>query len=348
MNEKVYSGDFLKDVFFSINREDMLCEVIRCFSEKGISVICMKGSVFRDCWPVPELRTMGDIDLIIREEDRLLTDKIMMDDLGCKKMVDNHAVWTYGYGPLEFEIHDHMFYEYLANRFDYRKYFDEVWNHRKQGTVFGITDDNLYVPEPEFHLLYLMAHTAKHIINNGAGFRAFLDMVFFTRKYCGVLNWDRLEAELEHLQLLNFTKTCFRLCERWFGVDMPLKSVEIDGAFFLSVTTKVFSDGVFGLHNTQNEAAHTAKEIKRSKYPYAIASVLLTLRIIFPTYSNMQLIKRYAWVDRRPWLMPAAWVYRWIYCWINKKDRSLKLLFEPFNKKKLVDKRQNYNHYWGL
>lgn len=348
MKRGEYADEFTKDIFFSINRADMLSEMVRCFHDAGIPVICMKGGVFRDCWPVPEIRTMGDIDLVIREEDRVPSDKIMMENLSCKKSVDNHAVWTYTYGPLEFEVHDHMFYEYLVNRLDYREYFDKVWEHKEHGTVFGVADDSLYVPEPEFHFLYLMAHTARHIINNGSGFRAFLDMVFFTRKYSDKLDWCRLEAELDRIQLLRFTKTCFRLCERWFEVEMPLKSEEIEEDFFQSVTQKICSDGVFGRGNPQNEAAGTAKELERSKYPYAIASAMMTAGMLFPTYSNMLLNKRYSWVDGKPWLLPVAWVYRWIYCLVNKKDVSIKRLSEPFIKKELVDKRQQYNRNWGL
>ena len=37
----------------------------------------MKGYYLRECYPVPELRTFGDIDVLIHPEDRARTDDLM-------------------------------------------------------------------------------------------------------------------------------------------------------------------------------------------------------------------------------------------------------------------------------
>ena len=204
-----FHSAFLSDVFLSVNRKHLLEEILSHFSEAGIAVIAMKGSVFRDYYPVPALRSMGDIDLIIHPEDRKKSDEIMTNVLGYHRMVDNHAVWTYWTGYIMFEIHDHMFYESLTSRFDYRGYFDHVWDHVKPGTVFGLRYDNLLVPEDSFHFLYLMAHSAKHIINKGSGFRAFLDMALMAHNDQASLNWSWICWNSQKLVLL-FVNDGFR------------------------------------------------------------------------------------------------------------------------------------------
>ena len=337
---------FLDSIFLSVNRADILKEIVTRFKEENIDIICMKGTIFRDCYPVPELRSMGDIDFIIHTRDREKADHILRSDMGFSRFIDNQAVWTYCLGYFMIEVHDHMFYEYLANAIDYRGYFDHVWEHCHSGVVFGIKADNLYVPDESFHFLYLMVHTAKHIINNGAGFRAFLDMVFVLKKQN--LNMEWIKQELKTLQLYDFTRTCFALCERWFGVCMPFGEKYLDEQFFEEITEKTFADGIFGLDNLQNEGAHSAKEIKRDDRGYLQGALLLTLHKVFPAYDDMQLIPWYSWVDGRPWLLPAAWVYRWFYCLRKKAGHSINLLLEPFARRDIVEKRKELIKSWGL
>ena len=327
------------------NRRDMLREIAGRFGDAGIPFICMKGSVFRDSWPVGALRSMGDIDLIIKPGDRAKSDGIMLS-LGYRKLVNHQDVWTYWIEPFMFEIHDHMFYETLTKRFDYRNYFDTVWDSCHKGAVFGLTAENMYVPDDDLHFLYLMAHTAKHIINSGSGFRAYLDMVFYSRNKD--LDWVFLEGELTKMGLIEFTRTCFALCEEWFAVEMPLAHRGLEEGFLETVTRKTFHDGVFGLMNVENKVAKSAKEVRRASGRYWMAALALTIRKLFPSYSSMQLVPWYSWIDRRPWLLPAAWVYRWYYCILHKFNKGTGLLLEPFIKREKVERRETLISDWGL
>ena len=62
----------------------------------------------------------------------------------------------------------------------------------------------------------------------------------------------------------------------------------------------------------------------------------------------MQLIPWYAFVDGRPWLLPAAWVYRWGYCLAHKRKHGTALLAEPFTKRETVERRERLIRDWGL
>lgn len=338
----------LAAVFFSVNRADIMREITKRFESEGIPFIFMKGAVIRNCYPIPELRSMGDVDIVIRTEDREKTNRILMEDMGFQRMIDNHAVWTYWLDQFIFEVHDHMFYEELTGEFDYRAYFDRIWEHKKPGKVFGIESPVLFIPDENFHLLFLLTHTAKHLINNGMGFRAFLDMVFAARKWEDELDWKWIEEELTKMDLIQFARTCFSFCERWFDVKMPLEPGKIDEGFFIEVTEKMFADGVFGLDNKDNEGAASAKEIIRSQNSYWISAIALTGKKLFPPYEDMQLIPWYSFIDGRPWLLPAAWVYRWGYCLVKKRKAGTKKLTEPFMKKDLIEKREELINKWGL
>lgn len=336
----------LQEGYYAENRKCVFRELVKHMEERKIPFICMKGSVFRDYYDIPEIRSMGDIDIIVRQEDKEKADDVFVNEMKFTKFVDNHSVWTYYLSSIEFEVHNHMFYEDLISDFNYIEYYDHIFEHIKHAKVFDTESEYLYVPDENIHFLYLMAHTAKHIINNGAGFRAYLDMVMISRK-CR-LDWDWIQNELEKMKLLQFTQTCFALCEKWFGVTMPLSHPELDESFFNEITEKTFHDGVFGLENEENEGAHSAKEITRDRKGYWFTAIKLILKILFPPYRDMILAPWYGWLKGKPWLLPLGWVYKWFYCATHKFGYSLKRLAEPFRIRKKIEKRETYIKDWGL
>lgn len=332
-------GGFFSDVFHFVCRNRDFQEVSAAFAEAGIPFLPMKGTLLCRYHPVPQLRSMGDIDLVIRPQDRRRAHEIMTG-LGFSCIVDNHAVWTYKRDVITYEVHDHMMYEHLANEMDYRGYFDHVWDYAVplEGTCYGL--------DPSFHFLYLMAHTAKHMVNKGSGFRPFVDMVLMTRREA--LDWPWITAQLKRLRLLDFTRICFALCRVWFQVDMPLPAAKLDGAFYEQATRKAFLDGIFGLDNRENQTGASAKAIKRSCLPYWLTALCVTMKKLFPPYRDMQLIPWYSFVDGRPWLLPGAWLYRFYYCARYKKRHGKSLLEEPFIHRREIEARERFMRQWGL
>ena len=332
---------FYGTVYGAVNDSAALAQASEALEAAGVAYLPFKGEVLRRYWPEPRLRSMGDRDLLVHPEDAGAADRVLQG-LGYEKFVDNHAVWTYTKGSTRLEVHNVLFYEHLSNQVDYTGYFSHIWE-----TAAPLNRRGAFLPEPNRHFLYLMCHTAKHIVNKGMGFRAFLDMVFMAQRE-PALDWAWLTEELERLELLEFTRVCFGLCQRWFDVTMPLPAAALEDGFFESATDKVFRDGTFGLHNRQNEAASSAKEIKRSDAPYWRTALGLAWRNLFPPYRDMQLIPWYRFVDGRPWLMPAAWVYRWFYTAFHKFGQSKARLTEPFVKRDVIEKRKKLMDDWGL
>lgn len=336
--QKLYQG-FCSDVFYAVNRRSDFKEISQAFSNAGIAFVPMKGEWLAQFYSASELRSMGDIDLVIHTEDRAATNAIM-EEFGFQRKIDNHAVWTYSRDVVVYEIHDHMMYDTLANDFDYRGYFDHVWDYvePEKGSGFRI--------RPEFHFLYHMTHTAKHIINLGSGIRPFLDMTLWVCKQ--KLDWDWIIEELRHLQLLDFTRVCFALCEKWFQVEMPFRSENLSEKFVQEVSEKMFLDGLWGFDNPENVIGASTRALKRSQSPYWLTSLDILRRKLFPSYREIQLIPWYSFVDGRPWLLPVAWIYRCFYCIKNKAEHSKRLLTEPYIKKQEIGRRSAFLKEWGL
>ena len=332
--EKFHHG-FFHDAYVAANQQAFGEEVEELFRASEIPYHTFKGWTVKESWPVPMLRTMGDVDILIHTTDRRQSDSIMKQ-LRYKRHIDNHAVWTYYKKDIIIEIHDHMFYEHLMNDVDYRGYFDHAWENLDSEHKEG------------FHFLYLVAHLAKHTINNGIGFRAFLDLVFTYQNNSVQMDWNWIREELAKIKLLHFTEICLTFCNKWFGLESPIPIGIIDNEFFLFATDKIFRDGVFGLENEQNTASDSAKEITYYKGPYWSSAIKLTLHRLFPPYKDMQLVSWYSFVDGRPWLLPVAWAYRWGYILIHKKKYGEERILEPIRKKEIIEDRQRLMREWGL
>ena len=52
-------------------------KVIKAFEQEDIDHIFLKGYEIKHCYPVTELRSMSDVDILIRKEDREKSDKIL-------------------------------------------------------------------------------------------------------------------------------------------------------------------------------------------------------------------------------------------------------------------------------
>ena len=345
---KTYLKPYLGNAVISIKRSEIMKELSRHLEKEQIPAVWFKGAVLRNYYPVPQLRSMGDIDCVIRPADKNRVDEILRSRMNFQRFIDNHAVWTYWKDNIYLEVHNQMFYENLASKIDYISYFDNVWSNASRGTVFDVESPLTFVPDENFHFLYLMTHHAKHVINNGIGFRAYLDMVLMTQRCGDKLNWEFIESELDKLGLLTFTKICFSCCERWFSVKMPLGQENFDEDLFSEITEKTFRDGTFGLDNTDNQRALIAKDILYSSDPYLLAAVKRGFRRLFPPYKELQLIPWYSFIDGRPWLLPAAWIYRFGYVISRKIGEGKDYLLDPFVKKKEVLERQELIRKWGL
>lgn len=341
--EDVHQG-FLNDVCRSVYYETDLSEVDRILTRAQIPYTVMKGIALYHCYPKPRLRTMSDIDIIIRPEDRKRSDEAMRA-AGYHVTVPTLSEYVYERDIVEYEFHDTMMPEPLTNDIDYHSYFAQVWNHV---TAPASAASTYHPMEESFHFLYLFVHIAKHVLDAGMGFRSYMDLPIYARAAGERIDWDWIRQELDRLELLRFAGICETFCERWFGLGFPIDSVEIDEEFYEYTTHKIMGEGIYGYEDEENTTGYSAKTVRRSNKPYWYTSIGIICRKVFPNYDNMRLIKWYSFVDGKPWLLPVAWVYRWGYVLRNKRKTGKSVLTETISKRKIIEKRQKYYEKWGL
>ena len=278
-------------------RGEMMKELIGKLERAGIPHILMKGYVIRDYYPVPELRTFGDIDFVIPAEHRQRCHEMMLAD-GFQLETDWEPVFSYSRGTEFYEIHTDIMEVDVSEKADYRSYFRNMWQHAQpaEGCSYRFT--------PEYHFLYLLTHIAKHIHGAGAGARMYLDIAVFLQHFEGKLDWNYLRQELEALQLFRFCSVVLTAVERWFSIKAPIRFDPVEQDVMDRFQTFTMEAGVFG-HFNRELGVNALKNAEQVQQP---SRLTVLRRMVFP--SAKQIDKRYTYLQKHPWLLPAAWVHR--------------------------------------
>ena len=184
---------------------DLLSET---FTQKGYDIMFLKGSKIREYYPSPDMRTMTDIDLLVRAEDREPV-RELMQSLGYEvDLLDDGQVDAFKKLPVLYvEVH----YDFSAENHIYHELFTIDWNNL-------VETDRPHIYEMTFEDLYFfnVGHYAKNMHNRGMGIRAILD--------CFVL-WNAATDEqkkiilekFENTELREFHNNLLKIMNIWFN-----------------------------------------------------------------------------------------------------------------------------------
>ena len=291
----VLNRQLRQTIFLHNQRYSAFEELSKVLSENGIDHLPVKGWYLRHLYEVPELRTFGDIDVLIQPEDRQKVHALMVS-MGFSVQTDWEPTYTYRRGAEFYELHTNLMDASLDGRSDLPAYFADAWDHAQ------VVSGRCFAPETEFHFLYTLCHLAKHLYAGGAGLRMYLDAALFLQKQGRELDPGVIRREMAALKLPEFLDTVLTCCESWFGVTAPWDFSRSEAADELLTYTldadlfgKLRDNSVVQMRNRRETAASGGK-------------VSAVKRILFPPYEA--LVKRYTYIEGKKWLIPAALLHR--------------------------------------
>ena len=299
---------FFDYVYIYECQKNALDEVEDILSSSQVRYILFKGAVLRNLYPVPESRAMGDIDLLIDRENR---DKVkaLLTNAGfdCTGQID--PVYNYRKGNVLLEVHTHIISEFG----------DSAFNDAFENAVFDGYKGTL---NSDYHLAYLIAHAANHLLTTGAGVRFILDLAVLQR--ASEIDYDRLFDMLEKINLTTFGKALLSLCSKWFSVGRDF------GTDTEKLEEYLVGDGVFGsLKSSKSFTVSRLIQIKalgEDDKEFEKSSFRLKLRLAFPSYKALRTASYIKFLDKRPYLLPLAWVYRFFYNLKNHRHHMLETI----------------------
>lgn len=306
------------------------------FTAAHIPYLIFKGTEISYYYPNSELRQIGDIDILVHEEDKERAAETLCR-MGFSTDAEQHASdheWIFFKYDLEAELHNRLLYSADFNEEKHTAFTDRVWEYAttEDGTIYHL--------EPEFHFVFLILHLRKHFLWAGVGIRQFMDLAVMMKN--ADLDWVKVEAYLSEIGILQFAKTCFALIYRWFDISSPITAALITDDFYLSATETILSDGVFGWMNKEslinNEIMNATRKHGR---------IMTAMAVIFPPFEQMR--EKYPQMGRWFILLPLMWVRRMVESVIYKRVRSsMSYATKPLAMDKEMKKRNKMLKSWGL
>ncbi len=304
INDQIIAQQFLNSYISSItvntNMTHRFEKLAQHLTQNDIDVTVFKGYSVRKLYPVPELRSFSDVDILIKECDRKKAHSLMID-LGFDCVVDYGSVYNYKKGIEYYEFHTSLISTDILDSESITGYLNEAFEHSSKIDL-GICEF-----DDEFHLIYLISHIAKHIHCGGAGIRMYLDIALFVKNKKD-FDYIHFLKTAEKLGIDKFSCTVINAACSWFSINIPLyvkNKHHVDTKTLEALYSFTIDKGIFGnAMESSGEATVQLMKKKGSKHPKFDA----LLFIAFPPLKTMKLKHKY--LDKAPFLLPFAWLQR--------------------------------------
>lgn len=283
-----------EDCIFANGLAHSVCDsAAQALEGAGIRFVTFKGAALDRYYPVPQARTMGDADILIDAQNRAEAKKALCAaGFTCEHC--NGPVWEYTKNGMRFEVHTSLVNGRIGSS-SAVEFFSDAIEHARFSGLCGSFD-------LQYHFEYLIAHLAHHICFYGAGIRMVLDLAVMLT-YCSV-SADEAVKTLSECGLGDFAKAALAICFKWFGVGIDGVSADDEACELIA------GHGAFGMSNRNVAAALQRRDLEENAGSCAAAQ---RLRMLFPPYRRLKDIPYIHFIDGRPYLTPAAWVYRIFY-----------------------------------
>ena len=290
--------DYCRALMYSEGQMKAVETLRTVFEQAGVDHLFFKGCRLKTLYPKPELRPMGDADVLIRVEQQEQVDAILRQQgYEWKQENEQESLWLSS--ALAVEPHKSLV---DPDDRDVYRHFGVGWQLVKRDE-----DGRVFLP-PEDEFAFLFVHMAKHYRGGGIGLRQFVDLWLY-RRAVPDLKEEALLDIMYRLDLTEFYRNVMRTLAVWFEDGQPDEKVHM-------ITRFVFNSGSFGTEDAQ----FIASTLRAARGKNAARTAVV--RKVFPSLKRMK--HRYPALRRFPVFLPAFWVVRLFHVVLFRQDKLRK------------------------
>ncbi|MEW6570516.1 MAG: nucleotidyltransferase family protein [Nitrospirota bacterium] len=221
--QRAYHGNIARNMYIY----DELLRIVKAFSDKKVKVIVLKGATLaKIVYGDIGLRSMLDIDLLVKQEDLVRAKEIMSDiNYVAERNVQPEAWYRKNHyhlprymhkeKPIVVEIHWHITRNFFSP--DIEKW----WGRARHIKLNGC---NITVPSPEDIITHLCLHLYNHGYNSRMILREICDINETLNHYQEEINWALFHEEINKHGLQKPVYSILYLVEKFYGcTERPLQ-----------------------------------------------------------------------------------------------------------------------------
>lgn len=190
------------------------------YASHDIPMMVLKGYGLSLCYPVPEHRPCGDIDIWLYGKQQQADDVLRKE----KKMnIDqdkhHHTVFVINGIMVEnhydfLNIHAHRSNRVLENML-------REWVSNPEETI-NVEGEQIALPSPQFNALFLLRHAGAHFAAAEINLRHVTDWAVFVRKYAENIDWTALENIAREMNMHRFLHCLNAISIDLLGLDSDI------------------------------------------------------------------------------------------------------------------------------
>lgn len=281
--------------------------ILDLLEARQIPCAVLKGTSVAHLYPHPELRTIGDIDILVDEENLDEACKALQaDGFAPSYTAEKHlclqksAVWV--------EMHRmvSVFPESEKGRFTKQTMADAL-RHTQEAEISGVRFPML---SGAYQIIALLAHMEQHLATSGIGLRQVCDWAVTAHALRNCFDGETL-ALLERCGLLRFAKIMMRLCERYLGLPPCQWTADAPDTLVDAMLSDVLEGGNFQAQHAKRPLV----DVLTDAYDVAGKGRNSLLRN-YIRYLKKYLRQSYPWAKSKLWIpvfgifLPARWGMR--------------------------------------
>jgi hypothetical protein len=245
----------------NVRLNEAVVQITSQFETDGFPNCVLKGQGNSLMYPIPELRTPGDIDLWPMAERKRIFDYVRKD-FPHTEMLYHHLE----YPKLKDVMTEVHFFPMFLN--------NPLYNSRFQKWIKAVTKEqccnrvelevgSFCRPTAEFNIIYQLAHIRHHFFDEGIGLRQIMDYYFLIKDEKVYEKRDELCELLQTFGLMRFTKAVMYVLKIIFGLDKRYLLTSPDPKIGQMLIDEIMITGNFGHQDSRFGNLKKSSRIKR-------------------------------------------------------------------------------------
>ncbi len=191
-------------------------KLAQIYNNHGIKMMLLKGYGLSLCYPKPEHRPCGDIDIWLYG-DRKRADNILRER-GIQISEDEHHHTVFSFNNIMIENH-YDFINVHAHRSNIKieKRLKKLAYQSNESVE--VNGQILYLPNADFNALFLLRHAAAHFAAAEIGLRHIVDWALFINKYHNQIDWNALYTIANQQNMHNFLHCINAISVEYLGLN---------------------------------------------------------------------------------------------------------------------------------
>ena len=268
--------------------------------DNGIDCILLKGISLASCYPVPEYRKLGDLDLYINQKSDVTRAKKLLESNGYieeDELSDHHLTYHYTFPKTGrrflLELHYRVVGMYQYDRAN--QIVDQVYSSEKLVPITQTINGTSYsVLPPTEYVFYMIHHMLKHYLYSGFGIRLLCDFTFYLKAHSDKIDFRKIHNWCRESRISHLYEIIIETCRIYLGlpqdIDPDIHYVSQDCEEFI---IRILDDGDMGTDVSQELVGSTSYQ--KVNFVTYFKEGHVQMKVRFPKASRCLVLWPFLW-----------------------------------------------------